>query len=165
MPAPIIIEVTPQAKAVIGKLRRFPQDMGQAIKRGMDQAGNIAWHDIERKRFMGLAKKPYPVSEHRLRNISDRLHTSLFYRAATVEVAAQKVSVTGTMGSFGVKYFPVHEYGFTGLVPFKSKKGKTGSRFMNIPARAPMRHGIEDHKINFQQKIQAELEKEWARKA
>jgi hypothetical protein len=37
MAAPIIIEVTPQARAVIGKLHNFPQQMGQAIKRGMDE--------------------------------------------------------------------------------------------------------------------------------
>jgi hypothetical protein len=29
---------------------------------------------------------------------------------------------------------------------------------MNIPARAPMHTGIEEHKILFQQKIQQELE-------
>lgn len=162
MPAPIIIEVTPQARAVIAKLRNFPLDMGQAIKRGMDDAGNTAWREITIQRFSG--KGPFPVEMHKLGEVSERLKQSLFYRAATVQVAGPSVSVTGTMGSFGVKYFPVHEFGFSGLVPFKSKKGKIGSRRMNIPARKPMRTGIEDHRILFQTKIQQELEKEWERK-
>jgi hypothetical protein len=157
MPAPIIIEVTPQAQAVIVKLQRFPQEMGQAIKRGMDDAGNTAWREITIQRFSG--KGPFPVPEHRLGSRTERLKQSLFYRAATIETAGSSVVVTGTMGSLGVKYFPVHEYGLTGLVPFKTKKGKTGTRKMNIPARAPMHHGIEDHRILFQQKIQQELEK------
>jgi hypothetical protein len=174
MPAPIIIEVTPAAKAVIAKLNKFPQEMGQAIKRGMDQAGNTAWREITIKRFSG--KGPFPVSMHRLGSVTERLKQSLFYRAATVETTGQQVSVTGTMGSFGVKYFPWHEYGFSGSVsvaPFfrknRSGKGKhqvkAYTRRMNIPERAAMRTGIEDHRINFQTRIQEQLEAEWAKKA
>src|SRR4029077_20400387 len=106
----------------------------------------------------------------------DRLQQSLFWRNARVETAGNNVSVTGTMGSYGVRYFPLHEYGWSGtqtVKPFfrmnRSGKGthevKAHTRRMNIPARAPMHHGIEDHKILFQQKIQQELEKELARKA
>src|SRR5580765_3822529 len=168
MPAPIVIEVTPQARAVIAKLQRFPQEMGQAIKRGMDDAGNIAWREITTQRFSG--KGPFPVPEHRLGSRTERLKQSLFYRAATVSLAGNQVAVTGTMGSLGVKYFPIHEYGFSGTAtvkPFfrKNRKGpptqvKGHTRSMNIPARAPMHTGIEDHKVLFQQKIQQELEKE-----
>lgn len=168
MAAPIVIEITPQARAVIAKLQRFPQDIGAAIKRGMDDAGNQSWREIERQRFMGLSAKPFPVSEHRLRNISDRLHTSLFYRAATVTQVGNQVSVTGRMGSEGVVYFPIHEYGFSGsasVKPFfrKNRGGKGGhdvkghTRRMNIPARAPLHTGLEDHKILFQTKIQEQL--------
>src|SRR4029077_9162130 len=123
MPAPVIIEVTQQARAVIAKLQRFPQEMGQAIKRGMDDAGNTAWREITIQRFSG--KGPFPVPMHRLGSRTERLKQSLFYRAATVETVGSSVAVTGTMGSRGVKYFPVHEYGSSGLVPFKTKKGKT----------------------------------------
>jgi hypothetical protein len=174
MPAPIVIELTPGAQAVIAKLQRFPQEMGQAIKRGMDDAGNTAWREITIQRFSG--KGPFPVVEHRLGSRTERLKQSLFYRAATVATVGSNVAVTGTMGSYGVKYFPWHEYGYTGIqrVPshfrknlrFSSKhkpkpivivKGYT--RTMNIPARAAMHHGIADHKILFQTKIQQELEK------
>jgi hypothetical protein len=172
MPAPIVIELTPQAQAVIVKLRNFPQEMGQAIKRGMDDAGNTAWREITIQRFSG--KGPFPVPEHRLGERTERLKQSLFYRAARVETAGQSVSVTGTMGSEGVKYFPIHEYGFSGIAtvkPFfrKNRKGppsqvKGHTRQMNIPARAPMHTGIEDHKILFQTRIQQELEKTLAAK-
>jgi hypothetical protein len=175
MPAPIIIEVTPQARAVIAKLQRFPQEMGQAIKRGMDDAGNTAWREITIQRFSG--KGPFPVAMHKLGARTERLKQSLFYRAARVETVGQNVSVTGTMGSEGVKYFPIHEYGFSGsatVKPFfrKNRPGakkpgvevKGHTRRMNIPARAPMHTGIEDHKILFQTKIQQELEKTLASK-
>jgi hypothetical protein len=176
MPAPIVIELTPQAQAVIVKLRNFPQEMGQAIKRGMDDAGNTAWREITIQRFRGLGKKPYPVEEHRLRNISDRLQTSLFWRNAKVETAGNSVSVTGTMGSEGVWYFPLHEYGGTITIkPFFRKNRKSSkknpkpqiavkSHTRTYPERAPMRTGIAEHKILFQQKIQAELEKTLAAK-
>src|SRR5580765_6942553 len=103
MPAPIVIEVTPQARAVIAKLQRFPQEMGQAIKRGMDDAGNIAWREITIQRFSG--KGPFPVVMHKLGERTERLKQSLFYRAARVETAGSSVAVTGKMGSLGVKYF------------------------------------------------------------
>jgi hypothetical protein len=175
MPAPIIIEITPQARAVIAKLRNFPQDMGQAIKRGMDDAGNTAWREITIQRFSG--KGPFPVPEHRLGSRTERLKQSLFYRAARVETVGQSVSVTGTLGSEGVKYFPIHEYGFSGTATvkpfFRKNRGSKGgttqvkgyTRRMNIPARAPMHTGIEDHKILFQTKIQQQLEAEWAKKS
>jgi len=176
MPAPIVIELTPQAQAVIVKLQKFPQNIGQAIKRGMDEAGLKAWREISDTRFSGIGPRPFPVAEHKLRQISGRLKGSLFWRAARVETAGQLVSVTGAMVSEGVRYFPIHEYGFSGTAnvkpffrknrstkkPLSEVKGHT--RRMNIPARAPMRTGIEDHKILFQQKIQQELEIELAKK-
>jgi hypothetical protein len=176
MPAPIVIEVTPQARAVIAKLQRFPQEMGQAIKRGMDDAGNIAWREIQQQRFRGLSKKPFPVPEHRLRNISDRLQQSLLYRAAKVEVAGNNVTVTGSMGSEGVWYFPLHEFGGTvSIKPFFRKNRKSTRKnpkpqvavkghTRTYPARQPLRTGIEEHKVLFQQKIQQELEKTLAAK-
>jgi hypothetical protein len=171
MPAPIVIELTPQARAVIVKLQKFPQNVGQAIKRGMDSAGLTSQREISDTRFSGLGPRPFPVAEHKLRQISHHLKESLFWRAARVETAGQVVSVTGAMVSEGVKYFPIHEYGFAGVVtvkPFFRKNRKSQkkpvsqvkghTRRMNIPARAPMHTGIEEHKILFQQKIQQELE-------
>src|SRR4029453_14638820 len=131
------------------------------------------WREITIQRFSG--KGPFPVAEHRLGSRTERLKQSLFYRAATVSQVGNQVAVTGTMGSLGVKYFPIHEYGFSGsatVKPFfrKNRSGKGTSqvkgytRRMNIPARAPMHHGIEEHKILFQTKIQQELEKTLASK-
>ena len=171
MPAPIIIEVTPQARAVISKLQRFPQDMGNAIKRGMDDAGTQSQREIAATRFSGFGKKPFPVAEHKLRNISERLRTSLIYNAAKVETVGSSVSVTGSLGSRGVKYFPRHEFGLLVAPHFRRSRAKDPKRLLipvkgySIPARQPMRYGIMDHKILFQTKIQQELEKEWARKA
>jgi hypothetical protein len=166
MPAPIVIELTPQARAVVVKLQRFPQEIGQAIKRGMDEAGPQAQRQIAATRFSGLGKKPFPVAEHRLRNISERLRTSLIYNAAKVETVGSSVVVIGSLGSRGVEYAPWHEYGK--IVPphfRKNPRAKNLRKLLvpvkgySIPARAPLRHGIEDHKILFATKIQAELEK------
>ena len=176
MPAPIVIELTPQARAVILKLQKFPQNIGQAIKRGMDEAGLKAWREISDVRFSGIGPHPYPVAEHKLRQISHHLKESLFWRAARVETTGQVVSVTGSMVSEGVRYFPIHEYGFSGVAnvkPFfrKNRSAKKPvsevrghTRRMNIPARAPMRTGLQDHIINFQRKIQQELEAELQKK-
>jgi hypothetical protein len=153
MPAPIIIEVTPQAQAVIAKLQRFPQEMGQAIKRGMDNAGVIAQGDITRQRFSG--KGPFPPLLHKLGEVSERTKQALIWKPAQVSTAGNQVSVTGTIGVFGVWYFRLHEEGFSKVV----HKKKGGSRILNIPARAPLRTGIQDHIPNFQRKIQEELEK------
>jgi hypothetical protein len=176
MPAPIVIELTPQARAVILKLQKFPQNVGQAIKRGMDEAGQTAWREISDTRFGGIGPRPYPVAEHKLRQISGRLKLSLFWRQARVETTGQLVSVTGAMVSEGVRYFPIHEYGFSGTAnvkPFFRKNRSAGkpvsqvkghTRRMNIPARAPMHTGLQDHMINFRTKIQEELEAELAKK-
>jgi hypothetical protein len=153
MPAPIIIELTPQAQAVMVKLRRLPQQIGQAIKRGMDNAGVIAQGDITRQRFSG--KGPFPPLLHKLGEVSERTKQALIWKPAQVSTAGNQVSVTGTMGVFGVWYFRLHEEGYSKIV----RKKKGGSRPLNIPARAPLRTGLEDHRINFQRKIQEELEK------
>ena len=39
MAAPIVIEIGPEGRALILKLQKFPQEIGQTIKRGMDEAG------------------------------------------------------------------------------------------------------------------------------
>lgn len=146
MPAPIVIEITPRGRAVIAKLQRFPQDMGNAIKRGMDDAGLTAWRDIDRTRFSG--KGPFPPILRRLGQKTERTKLGLMWKPAKVDVSGgNRVSVTGTMGVFGVKYFALHEQGS-----------------LKFPKRAPLRTGLESHKINFRRKIEAELEKEWAKK-
>jgi hypothetical protein len=168
MPAPIIIEVTPQAKAVIAKLRNFPQQMGQAIKRGMDDAGNIAWSEIDRQRFSG--KGPFPPLLHKLGQVSERTKQGLMWKPARIETTGNNVAVTGSLGVYGVWYFALHEVGATIKPHFRRSRAKNPKRLMipvrgySLPARAPLRTGIEDHKILFQQKIQQELEKELAKK-
>jgi hypothetical protein len=73
-----------------------------------------------------------------------------------------------------VKYFPWHEYGLQVAPHFRRSRAKPAAegpkrllipvKGYSIPERAPMRTGIEDHKILFQTKIQQELEKELARR-
>jgi hypothetical protein len=150
---------------VIAKLQRFPQEMGQAIKRGMDDAGNTAWREIDRQRFSG--KGPFPPLLHKLGQVSERTKQGLMWKPARIETTGNNVAVTGSLGVYGVWYFPLHEVGSTIKPYFRKNRKKPGThpvRAHSIPARAPLRTGIEDHKVNFQRKIQQELEKTLAAK-
>ena len=119
MPAPIIIEVTPQAQSGHCEAARFPQEMGQAIKRGMDDAGNTAWREITIQRFSG--KGPYPVSMHKLGSSSERLKQSLFYRrGARLQTVGQQRGSHRHDGQFRRQIFPAARIWMDGHTELRS---------------------------------------------
>lgn len=188
MSDPISIDIDPRGQKLMENLAGFPDEMQQAIVRGLDKGGNLLLGRITRARFTGQG--PFPVSEHRLGVKTNRLRSSLRWVPATIE----GTEVTAGMGS-NVEYFGAHEFGFSGTVQvrsftrrvsasqFSSKanqvdvskiKGKQAraaalgtetvrahSRVMNVPARAPMTTGITENAEIFSREITKELAAAW----
>jgi hypothetical protein len=177
----IKIDIPQASRAIIAKLQSFKPELGEAIKRGMDKGSAIVLGKTLSERFRGQG--PFPVAEHRLGIRTHRLWDSLRWtKAQSVAVGGKLVEVSASMGS-NIEYFGVHEFGFEGDVQVKSfsrkvselrfgrapVKGKKKTvkkketvrahvRHLRIPARAPLRHGIEDHIGEFTEQIGIELE-------
>jgi len=158
----INIGLTPQAEALLARIRQLPQRALRGIARGLDQANQITIGVIQ-KEFLSYPKNG-PTTPEGLRVITNRLRGSI--RASKAVISGD--TVQASIGS-NVKYAAVHEFGFNGTVmvgghvrkrrvlkEFLTKTGKTTQRKvrvgdsivaphqrkMNLPARAPVRRGI-----------------------
>lgn len=156
------------AAAILAAVSKPNDTMANAVTLGMQKLAFRA----QKERFTG--KGPFPVSEHRLGNVSGRLKRDI--HADTAEKTG-----TGYRGKIGsaVEYFGAHEVGFAGTVqvpahtrdarevnrPKKDRTSKSGkvvsiranqfsllpqsvrahSRKMTIPARGPLRAAITEH--------------------
>lgn len=125
------------------------EDTRQAIQRGMMFLATR----IQRERFTGQG--PFAVEAHRLGVRSGRLRRDI-HAPDTVMTGDGYVSRIGA----SVSYFAVHELGYDGdvMVPGHRRRAYTrrGRRIgetmvrshrrrLVMPARAPMRTGIEEH--------------------
>lgn len=145
----IKIELPPESQALIKRFQDMPAELPQAIKRGMDRALQIVRFRIQTERLSG--KGPYPPSEHRLGVVTQTLQ--LAARAEPAVIAGN--TVTGAIGTSGVRYALTHEFGFSGTV-----RGRGGStRKMNLPERAPFRTGINENAEYIAGEIGSEIEK------
>ena len=115
----------------------------KAIATAMKHAGTDIIDNALKYRFT-TEKGPFPISQHKLgrgNRPGGRLAQSI--RVSLPQI--QEGSSTVTMG-FGsnVKYFAIHEFGFSGTVGVKAHKRKNGQsvrahdRILNIIAREPM---------------------------
>lgn len=185
MGAPILIELSPEAKATMASFEQAPYKIPFAIARGMDKSLPIVAGNIQANRLTGIG--PFPIEEHKLGEVTTHLRASVRWTEAKIEGE----TVTGSIGS-NVRYAAVHEFGFEGDVevkPFfrKNRKfafvakiervsKKTGrsyktavrgpegqsqvkqhTRHMRIPARAPFGYGIEDNTQLITDAMSAEL--------
>ena len=185
MGAPILIELTPEAKAVMASFEEAPYKIPLAIARGMDKALPLVASNIQAKRLTGAG--PFQVEEHMLGVRSGQLRESVRFTQAAIEGD----TVTGSIGS-PVRYAAVHEFGFEGDVQVKpffrknrradqtakiervSKRTgrkyratvKTASglsqvkgftRHMRIPARAPFGYGVADNDQMITDAMSAEI--------
>jgi phage gpG-like protein len=136
------VDITPSLplQGLFKRAASMPQESLKAIAAALKQAGPIIVQNALEYRFT-LQKGPFPVSEHKLGVKSRRLRQSIDNTAPQI----QEGSSTVTMG-FGsnVKYFGIHEFGFSGSVGVKAHSRKNGqnvrahSRFVKIAAREPM---------------------------
>jgi hypothetical protein len=173
------IELTPEAKAAMARVRGFPLRLGRAVAQGLDTANEVVKGRIERQRLDG--KGPFPVAEHRLGKVTGKLVESFHKTPAQVISDSGKVVQVSTSLGASIKYAAAHEFGYQGRVQVRSftrknprgdvfrsfaptslaragrktktqKKVASGvstvkahTRKMNIPARAPIRTGIEEN--------------------
>lgn len=101
----IKIELTPQAEKIVSGLQRLPGLLVAAVARGMDQANQYAVANIQVKHLTG--KGPFPVEEHRLGVVTNRLRSSVY---ASPAQPASGSTVQSAIGS-NVKYAWIHEFG------------------------------------------------------
>jgi hypothetical protein len=129
--------IPPETQAKIAKLTRLPEQLPQAIKRGMDYALSIVRGRIQQLRLSG--KGPFPPEEHRLGIVTQQLQRSLREEPAVI-AGGETVTVTGVIGS-SVFYAALHEYGWSGTVV----RGQGKPYKMTIPERAPVRTGVVEN--------------------
>jgi phage gpG-like protein len=158
MSAIITVQLSPGALELIEKFKGAPQQIPQAIKRGMDRSLEVVTGRIQEKRLSGIG--PYPVEEHRLGQVTQQLWRSTRATPSTIESTGTQAVVAGKIGA-SVIYAAVHEFGFQGEVQVKTfqRKGRTVkayTRRMNIRARAPFQTGITEN-LDY---ISGEIEKE-----
>ncbi len=147
------IELTPEAQACLRAVERLPESALIEIAKAMNLQNNLTVRHIDID-YLSFPKDQPPV-DIGLRAVSGRLRGSL--RASPAEVSGQ--SVVSGIGS-NVKYAAIHEFGGrTAPHEIRPKAGaalkfQIGERTVfakvvhhpgsEIPARAPIQHGIED---------------------
>jgi phage gpG-like protein len=109
----ISIQLTPESQAVIRGFQTLPARMMRAIARAMDKQNVFVAHHINTVRMTG--RGPYPVSEHRLGAIHNRLRASVDAWVDEHKAEINGNTVTTSIGS-NVSYAAAHEFGFDGMV-------------------------------------------------
>lgn len=164
------IELSPEAQALIARLGNAHVWVPTTIARTMQRENEFTIRDIRQFRFGGNNHIPFPVSEHKLGNRSNRLRGSL--DAPLPVISGQ--TVTSSIGT-NVEYAAAHEFGNhdTVTVPAHTRRRKRtvtvertdslgkrrkvrkrvrGDSFavrsysmkMNIAARAPITTGVAE---------------------
>lgn len=143
----ITVDITPSAalKAQLAGARVLPARFLQGMGKALAMSGPMIVGNAVKYRFTS-ERGPFPFSENKLGRVTGRLRQSITNTPPQI----QEGSNTVTMG-FGsnVKYFGVHEFGFSGNVPVKAhqRKGKpvrAHSRYVKIEARRPMFTELDD---------------------
>lgn len=182
----IRIEFAAEGKALLERLRAMPEKIAPAIARGMDKAGIAALDEIKVERFRG--KGPFPAAQHKLGEKTTDLRASLRYVPARIGGGMVTAAMGSNLIYFGVHEFgftgQVHVSSFTRAISSaqftkagtglklnkkaRSKRGAYGTetvraftRWMSMPAREPLGHGIADHAGDFTAAITAELRAVW----
>jgi hypothetical protein len=143
MQTTISITRSPRFESLLQQLGNLPVVALQAVAAGMVSAGRDVLSTAVEKRFTG--KGPFPVAEHRLGRKSPYLYKTLYVTPPQINSSTNQV--TQGFGS-PVRYFLLHELGFSGPAPVRAHTRKTASgktaqvrahtRNLTIAARAPM---------------------------
>jgi len=126
-------------------------DLPLLIKRLKDRERAFKFSSPEMKKAMtaiGSVVMSQTIQNIRQRKLVDRGHlmNSISYKLFN------KDNVDGVMiGSFGIPYAAIHEFGFKGLVQVRehlrrNSRVRAHGRNMNVPARPYLRPAVEKHK-------------------
>jgi phage gpG-like protein len=157
--------------------RAWTDDVLRGLQRTMDEQNQFTISKIQR---YNKGKGPYPVAQHRLGHVSG-------FWAKSIHAPKARIVGTSVASSIGspIEYAAAHEFGFRGAVNVRAKArrqqsrnvGKSGrfgvkdksavafgfanvkafTRQVNIPARAPITHGIEDRKAEYERAMSASI--------
>lgn len=119
MSTTITLTNSPRLAATMAKLRELPEVAVLAVVRGMAAAGQIVLGAAVKHRFTG--RGPFPVADHRLGVVTNRLRKSL--RVTAPQVDSDRRTVSQRFGS-NVIYFGLHEFGFKGRVQVRGHTRK-----------------------------------------
>jgi hypothetical protein len=183
MSAEITVTIDEAGQQVIERMQGMPGKMLRAIKRGMDRGGELALGKITAERFTG--KGPFPEIDGRLGVKTNRLRSSLRYTGARIEGDTVTGAMGSNVEYFGVhewgyngqvhveaftrrqKSRDVREVKYTKTGKVSKTKGKlvasgiarvrAHTRWLGIPARAPLGHGLADHMSDITDEITGEL--------
>lgn len=172
------VTLSETGRAKLDELRKFPAKLREIVARGLSRGAQIALGKTQKERFTG--KGPFPSADHRIGIVTGRLRGSLLL--ATPKVEASEVTL---LVSTAVKYFPRHEFGFSGtenvkahtrkitrrngkIVRNSTKQKKTPllvtsvqvkahTRKVNTPERRMLRTGLAEHLPG---NLSAEIERE-----
>jgi phage gpG-like protein len=184
MPAQIKIELTKEAQETMRVVRTLPENILRGIAAAMDlENQNTIAHAVQK--YLNFPQHEPPVAIG-LRHITGRLIRSV--NASKATVVGQRVQ--SAIGS-NVVYAAVQEFGYEGEqhipahkrrvksrdtytvaevgIPSRARRKlvrgfgyvKAYTRNVNIPARAPIQHAIEDRLDDYSAAISAEVAKAW----
>lgn len=167
--------LTPAAQETLRVVRTLPQNILEGIAHAMDLQNE---QTVGRIQLRYLSFPPQgPSNAIGLRRKTGRYRDTL--RASKAVIVGQRViSAIGSnvVSADGVSYPAVHEFGATIPAHDVVAKGgalrfKIGDRVLfrkkvhipeiELPARAPIQHGIEDRLDNYSKAISAEVQKVW----
>ena len=126
-------------RGLMERARTMPRLAVEAAAKALALSAQVIVGNAVEYRFTNQ-KGPFPISEHKLGFITRRLRQSITATRPQLHYETGEASVA--FGS-NVKYFAIHEFGFSGNVNVRAhnRKGRpvrAHSRAVNIAARAPM---------------------------
>jgi hypothetical protein len=162
-------KLTPKAQETLRAVQTLPQNILAGIALAMDLQNQFTISHIVRD-YLSFPKDG-PSTDIGLRVQSGRGRASI--RASKAKVTGQ--AVQSAIGS-NIGYMAAHEFGAT--IPAHDVVAKGGAlRFrigdrvlfrkkvhipeVELPARAPVQHGIEDRLDDYSEAISAEIQKIW----
>ena len=150
------IEIPPESQAKLNKLAKLPDEIPQAVKRGMDRGLAAVRGLIKEQRLSG--KGPFPVSEHRLGERSGNLREALIEKPGVISGD----TVVGEI-RWEHPYGQVHEFGMLifgkPLMRFQIDGKWIITHRVLIPPRAPIRFGVEENMPLITSEITGEIDK------
>lgn len=142
---------------MLDRARDIPEQSLQALSRALSASGPMIVGNALKYRFTS-ERGPFPYSQNKLGRVTGRLRQSI--TSTPPQIQAGTSSVTIGFGS-NVRYFAIHEFGFTGNVTVKAHTRKahtvpklnlsrlaqdvrSHSRYLKLQARAPMATELRD---------------------
>lgn len=106
----ITLTLTPEARAVLAQVQRFPERMATGLAASLDRENELSIGQIQRTRLSRRGPETLGVVTNRLRSSISRAPARLGEDGRTL------VSAIGS----NVEYAGAHEYGFRGTVPVRA---------------------------------------------